>query len=72
MPGSDGELMANCRDRSVQRTGGCISLLSGENMGVLHLGEAFGAMAESTRDNVRWFPRFQPRCGLVLTCPSVL
>jgi hypothetical protein len=42
----------------------CVSLLSGENVGVLHLGEGFGDMAESTRDNVRWFTRLQPQCCL--------
>ena len=41
-----------------------VSLLSGEDMGVLHLGEGFGDMAESTRDNVRRFTRLQPQCCL--------
>ena len=42
----------------------CISLLSGENMGVLLLREGFGDMTESTRDAVRWFTRRQPQCCL--------
>ena len=45
----------------------CISLLSGENMGVLLLREGFGDMTESTRDDVRWFTRFQPQCCLCVS-----